>query len=298
VDRGLIDKGWAVPPREPQALSWDTVRDDYRDWFDERMAVYAAMIDQMDRGIGQILEAIDARGERDRTLVLFLSDNGGCAEEIGSEGRAAGFSRRTRDGRAVRLGNDPSIAPGPEDTFASYGLEWAWLSNTPFRRFKSFVHEGGIATPFIVSWPGIVKPGLTHEQGHVIDLLPTFLDVAGAAYPARYRGRDLVPVEGRSLLPVLAGETRPEAIFGWEHEGNRALRQGDWKLVSALGGAWELYDMRRDRLETRDLARQIPERVAAMTTLYERWAGRTGVKPWTGEQTPIGWPDASRRYGR
>jgi arylsulfatase len=298
VDRGLIDKDWPVPTRDQQVLPWDTVRTDYREWFDERMAVYAAMIEQMDRGIGEILQRVEARGERDRTLVLFLSDNGGCAEEIGSEGRSTGFSRRTRDGRPVRLGNEPAIAPGPEDTFASYGLEWAWLSNAPFRRFKSFVHEGGIATPLVVSWPGVVKPGLTHEQGHVIDLLPTFLEVAGASYPARSHGREIVPVEGRSLLPVLAGGTRPETIYGWEHEGNRALRQGDWKLVSAFGSGWELYNMRQDRLETRDLSRQMPEQLAAMVALYERWAGRTGVKPWTGEQTPIGWSDAARRYGK
>jgi arylsulfatase A-like enzyme len=298
VDLGLIDKSWPIPAREPQVLPWETIRDDYRRWFDERMAVYAAMIEQMDRGIGAILQAVEKRGEQGKTLVLFLSDNGGCAEEIGSEGRAAGFSRRTRDGRPVRLGNDPAIAPGPEDTFASYGLEWAWLSNTPFRRFKSFVHEGGITTPLIVSWPGTVNPGQTNEQGHVIDLLPTFLDVAGGTYPSRYRGREIVPVEGRSLVPVLAGGTRREAIFGWEHEGNRALRQGDWKLVSAFGDPWELYNMRQDRLETRNLSRQTPERVAAMADLYEQWASRTGVKPWTGEQTPIGWPDAARRYGK
>ena len=298
ADLDLIDKSWPLPPRDARVLPWDSIRDDYRTWFDERMAVYAAMIDQMDRGIGEILRAVEGRGEQGRTLVLFLSDNGGCAEEIGSEGRAAGFSRRTRDGRPVRLGNDPAIAPGAEDTFASYGMEWAWLSNAPFRRFKSFVHEGGIATPLVVSWPGTVKPGVTHDQGHVIDLLPTFLDAAGATYPARFGGREIVPVEGRSLLPVLAGGTRPEAILGWEHEGNRALRQGDWKLVSAFGGAWELYNMRQDRLETRDLSRQMPERVAAMEALYEQWAGRTGVKRWTGEQTPIGWPDAARRYGK
>jgi arylsulfatase len=298
ADLGLIDKRWPVPPRDPQALAWDSVRAEYREWFDQRMAVYSAMIEQMDRGIGEILQAIEARGEAERTLVLFLSDNGGCAEEIGSEGRATGFSRRTRDGRPVRLGNDPAIAPGPEDTFASYGLEWASLSNTPFRRFKSFVHEGGIATPLIVSWPGTLKAGVTHEPGHVIDLLPTLMEVAGAAYPTRSRGREILPVEGRSLMPVLGGATRPEAVFGWEHEGNRALRQGDWKLVSVFGGSWELYNMRQDRLETRDLSRQMPEKLAAMVALYEGWASRTGVKPWTGEQTPIGWPDAARRYGR
>ncbi len=298
AEAGLIDAAWPLPERDPQSLAWAAIRPELRDWFDERMAVYAAMIEQMDRGIGEIVRAVEARGERERTLILFLSDNGGCAEEIGPEGRSTGFPRVTRDGRPVRLGNDPAIRPGPEDTYASYGLEWAGLSNTPFRRYKSFVHEGGIATPFIASWPGTVKPGISHEQGHVIDLLPTFLDVAGAGHPARDGSRDILPVEGRSLRPVFAGGTRPAAIYGWEHEGNRAIRQGDWKLVSRHGGAWELYDMRRDRLETNDLAGRMPEKVASMTRLYDEWAARTGVKPWTGEQTPIGWPDSGRRYGR
>jgi arylsulfatase len=225
---------------------------------------------------------------------VFLSDNGGCAEEIGPEGRAEGFVERTRSGAPVRLGNDPKIPPGPEDTYSSYGLEWAGVSNTPFRRYKSFTHEGGIATPLIVSWPSRIGAGLTNEPGHIIDLMPTFLDVAGAAYPSAFKGRDIRPVEGRSLLPVLAGGTRPEAVYAWEHEGNRAIRQGDWKLVSRFPQAWELYNMGTDRLETDDLAARMPDRVAALSMLYEQWAARVGVKPWHGEQNPIGWPDLTR----
>jgi arylsulfatase len=259
------------------------------------MAVYAAMIDQMDRGVGKILEAVKARGDLDNTLIVFLSDNGGCAEEINSRGGTAGdFPRRTRDGRPVRLGNDPAIKPGPEDTYASYGLEWAGFSNTPFRRYKSFVHEGGISTPLIVSWPGRVAAGMTPELGHVIDLMPTFLEVAGAAYPEEYKGRIILPVEGRSLLPVLLGGTRPSVVYGWEHEGNRAVRQGDWKLVSRLPRDWELFDMKHDRLEAHDLARDMPEKAVDMAALYEAWAKRVGVKPWVGAQTPIGWDNPSR----
>jgi arylsulfatase len=294
IELNLIDPDWPLPPRDPQEVPWDRVRPEYRDWFDERMAVYAAMIDQMDRGIGRILQAVEAREETPNTLVVFLSDNGGCAEEIGPQGRASQFPLQTRNGRDIRLGNDPSINPGPEDTYASYGLEWAGVSNTPFRRFKSFVHEGGIATPLIVSWPSRIEPNLTHETGHIIDIMPTFLELAGASYPDRYEDRPLQPLEGRSLLPVLQGGARSTAVYGWEHEGNRALRDGDWKLVSRFPGDWELYDMKNDRLETHDQAAEMPEKVDALSIQYEQWAQRTGIKPWHGAQTPIGWEDLTR----
>jgi arylsulfatase A-like enzyme len=252
------------------------------------------MIDQMDRGIGRILAAIDAKGERENTLIVFLSDNGGCAEEIGPEGRGGGVPLETRTGQRIRLGNDPTIDPGPEDTFASYGLEWAGLSNTPFRRYKSFVHEGGIATPLIVSWSGRTTHRVTHQPGHIIDLMPTLLDLAGASYPQEFAGRSIPSVEGRSLLPVLTGGERPDVVYGWEHEGNRAVRQGQWKLVSRFPQNWELYDMASDRLETDDLASQMPARVEALAQLYEAWATRVGVRPWAGAQTEIGWPDSQR----
>lgn len=294
IELTLINAAWPTPARDPQEIPWADVKPEYRRWFDERMAVYAAMVEQMDRGIGRILDAIDARGERDNTLIVFLSDNGGCAEEIGAEGRGGGFQTKTRDGRAVRFGNDPSIDPGPEDTFASYGLEWAGVSNTPFRRYKSFVHEGGIATPMIVSWRRKIAQAITHEPGHIVDLMPTFLDLAGGRYPTQFAGRDILPVEGRSLLPVLDGGVRPGAVYGWEHEGNRAIRQGEWKLVSRFPRNWELYNMATDRLETHDLSQEMPARVAELSTLYDDWAARTGVKPWSGAQTAIGWDDPER----
>jgi arylsulfatase A-like enzyme len=295
VDLKLIDPSWPLPQRDPQELPWEDVNPAYRNWFDERMAVYAAMIEQMDRGVGAILDAVRARADRDNTIIMFLSDNGGCAEEIGtSGGTSTDFPRQTRSGQRVRLGNDPSIMPGPEDTYASYGLEWAGLSNTPFRRYKSFVHEGGIATPFIVWWPSRIRPAITHEQGHVIDLMPTLLELARTAYPVEFKSNRLQPLEGRSLIPVFQGDTRSAMVYVWEHEGNRAIRQGDWKLVSRLPQAWELYNMKADRLETHDLAKEMPEKVAEMAALYETCAKRTGVRPWVGAQTPIGWDDNSK----
>src|SRR6185295_12975525 len=241
VELKLIDPKWGLAERDPQALAWDDVKPELRDWFDERMAVYAAMVEQMDRGIGAIMDAVRARPDRDNTIVIFMSDNGGCAEEIFPSGNAAeDFPKVTRDGKAVKPGNVPNLMPGPEETYSSYGLEWAGYSNTPFRRYKSFVHEGGISTPLIVWWPGRIAPALTREPGHVIDLMPTLLEIAGASYPAEYKGRAIHPVEGRSLTPVLQGGTRPTAVYGWEHEGNRAIRDGDWKLVSRFGYGWEL----------------------------------------------------------
>jgi arylsulfatase A-like enzyme len=299
VDLGLIDPSWPLPDRDPQQIAWDDVNPDYLDWFDARMATYAAMIDRMDRGIGTILDAIDARGDRDNTIIIFLSDNGGCAEEINlGQALGGGVYRQTRAGEPVRFGNDPSIYPGPEDAYTSVGLEWASYSNTPFRRFKSFVHEGGIATPLIVSWPSRIDSRIVREPGHIIDIMPTLLDLAGAEYPKEYNGYTIQPMEGRSLLPLFEGGTRPPAVYVWEHEGNRAIRDGDYKLVSRYGTDWELFDMRVDRLEANDLARALPDKVAELNALYETEAERIGIRPWVGPQTAIGWPDDPLKWAK
>ena len=273
AELGLVTAPLA--PRDDRVAPWESAEP--QEWFARRMAVYAAMVEQMDRGVGKVLGELERRGMARNTLVLFLSDNGGCAEEIGPEGRAQHFPRQTRDGRSIRLGNDTGILPGPEDTYASYGIEWANASNTPFRLFKSFVHEGGVATPFIIRWPGVVEPGtISRQVGHVIDLLPTLLAVAGVS-PHSTDGKDLFEGE----------PDQPRTLF-WEHEGNRAVRHGDWKLVSVLGQPWELYDLAEDRTELTDLAASRPELVRELSALYEDWAARSGVKPWTEPQTPIG----------
>jgi arylsulfatase len=227
------------------------------------MAVYAAQVDRMDQGIGRILAKLRDVGQEDNTLVLFLSDNGGCAEAINS-------------GR-------PGVPPGPADSFMSYGLPWANASNTPFRLYKHWVHEGGIATAFIAHWPAVLRDGgkITQQPGHSIDIMATCLDAAGAEYPRTLGDREILPVEGKSLLPILRTGTRPghEAIF-WEHEGNRAVRQGKWKLVSRHPGAWELYDLEADRTEMRDLAATSPGKATELAGLYNQWAKRCNVEPW------------------
>ena len=165
----------------------------------------------------------------------------------------------------------------------SYGLSWANASNTPFRRYKHWVHEGGIATPLIAYWPAVIRNGgsLTHQPGHIIDIMATCLDVAGLDYPKTYKGRDIRPLEGKSLLPIFEGKTRNahEAIY-WEHEGNRAVRQGKWKLVAAHGKPWELYDLEADRTELNNLAGTHPEMVEQLKAMYQSWAKRSGVLPW------------------
>jgi arylsulfatase A-like enzyme len=277
---GLVDARWSLTPRDTDAPAWTQTPD--KEWQIERMAVYAAMIERMDQGIGRIVSKLRECGRAENTLLLFLSDNGGCAEEIPPDWRGKMFPETTRDGRPTRVGNIPSVLPGPDDTFQSYGLAWANASNTPFRLYKHWVHEGGIATPLIAHWPATIqKPAITHQPGHVIDLLATCVEVAGAEYPKTYQGRAILPLEGKSLLPVLQGQTRAghQTLF-WEHEGNRALRQGRWKLVARHQAAWELYDLEADRTETRNLADRHPDKVKDLTEQYERWARRCGVVEW------------------
>ncbi len=296
-DMGLIDKDWEL---SDQAGNWERVRN--QDWEARCMEVYAAMIDCMDQGIGRIVAELKRQGTFDNTLIFFLQDNGGCAETMG-RGRnvndrwEAGVTSRqpmaadelqpniwppmkTRDGRAVRGG--PEVMPGPDGTYIAYGRNWANVSNTPFREYKHWVHEGGISTPLICHWPGHIKTpgGLCREPGHLIDIMATCVDVAGAEYPKTHGGNEIQPMEGVSLAPTFDGKPLSERAIYWEHEGNRAVRRGKWKLVSKHPGSWELYDMERDRTEQHDLAAEQPEKVQEMKALYEAWARRCGVQPW------------------
>jgi arylsulfatase A-like enzyme len=265
--------------------AWTTVKQ--KDWEAHRMAVYAAMVDRMDQGIGKIFAQLRAAGADQNTLVLFLSDNGGCAE--GAARPAANrpnppyVPTHTLDGRPVRRGNVPEIVPGPADTYSTYGRSWAHASNTPFRSYKHWTHEGGIATPFIAHWPaGLKARGTLGEVGHIIDIMPTCLELAGATAPREYHGHAITPPEGRSLLPVFRGESiaRSDDLF-WEHEGNRAvIRQGKWKIVAREGDPWELYDLSVDRVELNNLADKNPAVLKELAASYDAWAKRVGVVPW------------------
>jgi arylsulfatase len=188
---------------------------------------------------------------------------------------AGSVPKQTRDGYPVRMG--PKVMPGPADTYVAYGPGWANVSNTPFREYKHWVHEGGISTPLIAHWPaGIPAKGeLRKQPGHLIDLAATVYDLAGAAYP-----KNAPPLEGRSLLPAFAGKPLDRDALFWEHEGNRAVRAGDWKLVAKHAQPWELYDLSKDRPEAKNLAATHPDKVKELAAKYDAYAKRANVEPW------------------
>jgi arylsulfatase len=268
IELGLVDPIWPLSPRPADVPAWDSLSDADRDRFDSIMAVYAAMIECIDTSVGRLVAGLRDRGVLDDTLILFLSDNGGNAES-GPRGLAEG---------------DPIGGPHSR---VFLGMGWATLANTPFRRYKHFTHEGGIATPLIAHWPaGIAadrRGGIEPAPGHVIDVMPTLVEVCDATYPAEHRGHHTLPCEGTSLVPAFAGQPihRWKPIF-WEHEGNKAIRSGRWKAVLKHGGPWELYDMEADRTELRDLA---AERTAVRDLLvnqWTEWAASSFVDPWPG----------------
>lgn len=280
---GILDPRWDISPRDEQAPSWPEVK--HKDWEDLRMSVYAAQVDRMDQGVGKIMEKLRELGIEDNTLVIFLSDNGGCAEflaEDTNKPEPSWYNIPTRDGRPTHIGNTPGIKPGPDDTFMSYDLPWANASNTPFRLYKHWVHEGGIATPLIINWPAqIHQSRITNTPCNVLDIMATCLDAGGAKYPQEYGGRKITPLEGETFRPLLRGENwRREQPLFWEHEGNRAVRHGIWKLVRKYPGNWELYNMDEDRTELHDRAGSEKVRVKELARMYEEWAARCGVLDW------------------
>ena len=294
---GLIDPKQGL---SPMAGNWDRVSD--KRWEAAGMEVYAAMVDRMDQGIGRIVAELKRTGRLDNTLVLFLQDNGGCAEVMGRTGNKdhpnidrperptlpalkpdallppGSVPPQTRDGYPVRMG--PKAMPGGPDTYVAYGQGWANVSNTPFREYKHWVHEGGISTPLIAHWPaGITtdrRGGLVKDPGHLIDLMATGLDLSGAAIKD-----GATPPAGVSLRPAFGGKAldRKEPIF-WEHEGNKAVRQGKWKLVAKNDRPWELYDIDADRVEAHDLAATEPAKAKELAAAWEAWAKKVGVRPW------------------
>ena len=281
IKLGLVDPNWKLSPRDAKTSAWINAED--KEWEAERMAVYAAQIDRMDQGIGKITHALKETGQMDDTIIFFLADNGGCHEELGEWTKNIGIVT-AREGETIEFGNIKNPRPGPSNTFASYGYRWANLSNVPFRRYKSWIHEGGISTPMIVHWPnGIDKTNhgkLRDQVTHIIDLMATCVDLSGGDYPAKRKNQNVTPAEGESLLPVL-NDNKPigRKQLAWEHLGNRGIRQGKWKLVSVANGKWELYDMLSDRTELNNLAGNYPELVETMKSDWQIWADRVGVFP-------------------
>lgn len=278
IAEGILPPHTALSERDPTQPAWDDETE--QAWQARRMQVYAAQVDAMDRGIGRVLEALDRTGTREDTLIVFLSDNGGSAEElpIGDPDRFAQkdtvLRTGTRDGRPMQVGNQRDVVPGTEDTYTSYGVPWANLSNAPLRRYKRWVHEGGISSPLLVSWPNgrLADGAVVDAPFQLVDVLPTVLEVTGVE-----ASDDL---EGRSMLAALRGGQVGSAPLYWEHIGNAAVRDGRWKLVRDHPGAWELYDIDEDRAEEHDLADQQPALVRGLAQDWQRWADRVGVIAW------------------
>ncbi len=276
--------------------AWDSLPEERRRDLARRMAVFAAMVDRMDQAIGRVVADLRAHGELDNTLIVFLSDNGACWEWD-----PLGFDGSSGPRNVLHLGADLKKLGAP-GSYTSYGSGWANAGNTPWRLYKHFSHEGGIRTPFIAHWPAGMKTeggreGGTERRGdgekgrlvtaasHLIDLMPTFVELAGAKYPAERNGTAIQPMEGRSLVsllvspslpPSVSPSSAPRALF-FEHDGSRAIRDGDWKLVSLVGEKWELYDLATDPTEMRDLAATNPDRVRALAAAWHVWAKRTHV---------------------
>lgn len=284
-DSGLVPAEWKLSPRPAAIRDWQA--DAYKDWQAERMAVYAAQVESIDRGLGRLLKIVEDAGQRENTLVMFLSDNG-AAPDGGLTPSKSGFGfapdgendRWRNDGVPIRPGSGPNNLPGPHDTFAAYGLAWASVSNTPFRGTKLTGYEGGIRTPLVVRWPAVIREGgqTTGQVGHVIDFMATLVDLAGTRYPSEFDGREPLPVEGKSLLPVFQGRQREGHEFlCWSVPQHHAIRAGKWKAVKAKNSqAWQLFDLENDGTETTDLADRERDRVEAMAARFEAWRKHVG----------------------
>lgn len=281
-EMGILNAAWELP--EDDVPDWSDLSEKDQRNLDFRRAIYAAQIDRMDQNIGRIVRWLEEQGEMENTLILFWSDNGCSAEPeremFGykfAENRIENFREWRKDSRRS----------------SSQGLAWANASNSPFRKYKKWTHEGGIATPLVAHWPsGISRRGEWERQpGHVIDVMATCVDLSGAEYPETFRGRDIIPLEGVSLSHAFPGKSinRGKPLY-WEHHGNRAIRDGDWKLVAdSPDGEWELYNMVDDRTEVHDLAMEYPDRVEALAARWESWAEKRNVLPWP-------WEPSYRRF--
>ncbi|MCD6287770.1 MAG: arylsulfatase [Candidatus Hydrogenedentes bacterium] len=255
LDMNLIPPKWKLSPRPDFVPAWNSLTDEDRKWESTRMSVFAAMVDLVDQNMGRLIDYLKQKNLIDNTLIMFLSDNGACPFE------------RTK-GRYLK--------PWDSNSYWTYDASWATAGNTPFRLYKQNQHEGGISSPLIVHWPKGLKtaPGsITDQPAHIIDIMATCIDLAGATYPKQIGDRKIDPLKGESLLPIIQGKTRKPHDTLYFHFGtDRALRQGPWKLVSAKLGKWELYNMDKDRTELNDLAEQLPDRTAAMSAEWFRIA--------------------------
>ncbi len=265
---GLFDKNAELPP---PAKDWQALTPAQKEAITRRMEVYAAQVDSMDQGVGVIIRALEQEKMMDNTFVMFMSDNGACSEDVGAKGL-------------------PEKNLGAAESWDSYRTEWANLSNTPFKSYKSFTMEGGIATSMIAHWPAKIKEkgAIRHDVANLMDLLPTFVDIAGGSEKNLKN-----PVDGMSMAATLTGGHLPSRTICWEHEANRAIRDGDWKLVATgIKGKWELYNLAQDRTECHNLADSEPQRVTELEKKWHDWAEKYHVLPLDGR----GWGVRIKAY--
>ena len=244
------------PGEVNRPLPWDSLTDEQRRFQATKMAIHAAMVDRMDREIGRLIEQLKAMGQFENTIICFASDNGASAEIMVRHG-----------------GHDPAAPPGSAATYLCLGPGFSSAANTPFRRHKTWVHEGGISTPLIVHWPaGIKAQGeLRHTPAHVVDIAPTLFELLDIEKPTEWKGETIPPASGKSLVAAINKDVTIERDYlWWLHKGNRAIRVGDWKLVAARGWPWELYNLRTDRAESNDLATKHPEKVKELAALWQQ----------------------------
>ncbi|MBI9017822.1 MAG: arylsulfatase [Phycisphaerae bacterium] len=263
IEMGIIDKSWALSDRDKGINEWEKLAPEKQKDMAQRMAIYAAQIDSMDQGIGQIINTLKDKNQLDNTIIFFLADNGGCAEYIS-------------------WGKTDLDSMGTEESFESYRKPWANASNTPFKLYKHYTHEGGISTPLIVHWPNGIKHKnqLRRQPSHIIDIMATCIDVSGTKYPTRYNGNDIIPFEGKSLKSTFDNTPFPSRPIFWEHESNRAIQLDNYKLVARdKDTPWQLYNLAKDRTETNNLSREMPEKVEQLNKLWQAWAKRCDVLP-------------------
>ena len=280
LEMGVIDKDrWPLPESEPRVKRWDSI--DHKPWRIRNMAIYAAMVDHMDQAVGRIVDALKRTDQFENTLILYMHDNGACSEHLSGNGWNTAnnvLDWAAANGKSVAVGDRFDVPMGGALTYGSVGHHWANAQNTPLRRYKANVHEGGACTPAIIHWPKKLVGGgtITTQRGHVVDLMATCLELGKASYPKSQGGKSIRPHESLSLVPVITGgnQTREHPYY-FNHGGSRALIQGDWKIVSEGKGRWALYNLLKNRTETVDLAARHPDRVRRMERLWlDRYPGR------------------------
>ena len=278
LELGLLDSSHFISPRDDGARAWDELTDNQKDELDYRMAVYAAMVYCVDYNVGKLIDTLKEEGKFENTLIVFLTDNGGCAEPYNDLG-----------GQAFERINDPDYSGN-----VSYGTAWANASNTPFRKFKVWLNEGGISTPLILHWPKAIRSQRDQwirTPSYLLDIAPTFYEIAEAEYPEEFKGYDIHPLEGQSLVTAMkTGQLVQHSWMYWEHMKHRAVRHGDFKaLWQKEIGEWKLYNIATDRNEMFDLSDKYPELLETMTNKWEEWTWHAKVQPY-GERLKV--PDA------